>query len=53
MAVDMGYFSVPREAATEDLAERLDVSHQAVSERLRRGTKALVTATIGEPENSE
>ena len=53
MAVEMGYFSVPREASAEDLAERLDVSHQAVSERLRRGTEALVTATIGEPGNAE
>lgn len=52
-AVEMGYFSVPREASAEDLADRLDVSHQAVSERLRRATESLVRATIGELADDE
>jgi predicted DNA binding protein len=48
-AVESGYFSVPREASAEDLAEELGVSHQAVSERLRRATESLVRETIGSP----
>ncbi|RBI62165.1 hypothetical protein DMJ13_09785 [halophilic archaeon] len=46
-AVEAGYFTVPREASAEDLAEDLGVSHQAVSERLRRATESLVRETIG------
>ena len=45
-AVDRGYFSVPREATAEELAGELDISHQAVSELLRRGVENLVTATL-------
>ncbi|MFC6733434.1 MULTISPECIES: helix-turn-helix domain-containing protein [unclassified Haladaptatus] len=41
-AVEHGYFEVPRDSSLEDLAEKFDVSHQALSERLRRGMKALV-----------
>lgn len=37
-----GYFGVPRAASIEDVADELGVSHQAVSERLRRGTANLV-----------
>lgn len=37
-----GYFKIPREISLEELAEELDVSHQAASERLRRATDALV-----------
>lgn len=50
-AVEAGYFSVPREISTEELAERLDVSHQAVSERLRRGTETLIRSTLGDPDD--
>jgi len=46
-AVGMGYFSVPREAPLTELAERVGVSEQAASERLRRGIDNLVTNTIG------
>jgi predicted DNA binding protein len=45
-ATEMGYFEVPRRVELEDLAEVLGVSRQAVSERLRRATGALVRATI-------
>ncbi|WP_075938065.1 helix-turn-helix domain-containing protein [Halosegnis longus] len=43
-----GYFSVPRETTTAALAETLDISGQAVSERLRRGYARLVDATFGD-----
>lgn len=41
-AADAGYFQVPRAASIRDLAAELGVSHQSVSERLRRGTENLV-----------
>lgn len=37
-----GYFEVPRGVSLEELADDLDISHQAASERLRRATDALV-----------
>lgn len=45
-ALDRGYYSIPREVNLEELAEPLDVSHQAVSERLRRGVESLVETTL-------
>lgn len=37
-----GYYSVPRKANLEELAEQFDISHQALSERLRRGHQKLI-----------
>lgn len=45
-ATEHGYFEVPREMSATDLAEELDISHQAVSELLRRGIDNLITATL-------
>ncbi|WP_227380798.1 bacterio-opsin activator domain-containing protein [Haladaptatus halobius] len=42
LAYDAGYYQVPRNATADDLADELDISHQAVSERLRRGHGSLV-----------
>lgn len=41
-----GYFDEPRRATQADLAQRFDVSRRAVSNRLRRGTRNLVAATL-------
>lgn len=41
-ALDSGYYAVPRETTLEELATQLDVSHQALSERLRRGHRTLI-----------
>jgi len=41
-AAELGYFRVPRDASIKVVAAELDISHQAVSERLRRGTENLV-----------
>jgi len=41
-----GYFDVPRQASLDDLGERLGVSGQSASERLRRGVSKLVTNTL-------
>jgi predicted DNA binding protein len=42
MAVENGYYQIPRDFSQGDLADELGISHQALSERLRRGTEDLV-----------
>lgn len=49
-AYDRGYYDVPRRISLEDLATELDISHQALSERLRRANKVLASEQIGEPD---
>jgi predicted DNA binding protein len=46
-ALEAGYFSVPREATLETVAEALDVSPSALSTRLRRGQQNLLGNTLG------
>ena len=46
LAFERGYFDVPRRADLEDVAGELGISHQSLSERLRRGTGALVEDTL-------
>lgn len=45
-AFEAGYFDIPREANAKKLAADLDISHQAVSERLRRGYANLIKNTL-------
>lgn len=45
-AFDDGYFSVPRQATASEIAEKLDISPNALSERLRRGTANLIRTTL-------
>ena len=45
-AHELGYFDVPRQITLKELAAELDVSHQALSERLRRCHAALVSAEL-------
>lgn len=47
LAYRRGYFSIPREVTTAELADELGVSNQAVSERLRRGYARLVERGVG------
>jgi predicted DNA binding protein len=47
-ALKSGYFSIPRGASLQDVADELGVSSQATSERLRRGMKALVNTTLAD-----
>lgn len=42
-----GYFAIPRKIDLEELADQMGLSHQALSERLRRGHYALIAKTIG------
>lgn len=41
-AYEQGYFDVPRRITLSELATELDISHQALSERLRRGHNVLI-----------
>lgn len=45
-ARERGYLGVPREAELHELAEELGISHQALSERLRRARDTLVRRTL-------
>ncbi|WP_129114994.1 helix-turn-helix domain-containing protein [Halegenticoccus tardaugens] len=45
-AAESGYYDIPREATLSDVAEELEISHQALSERLRRGHGGLVKNTL-------
>lgn len=45
-AYRLGYFQVPRRASLTEVAEPFDISPQALSERLRRGTSTLVRASL-------
>jgi predicted DNA binding protein len=45
-ALEAGYYDVPRGTTLAVVAESLGVSDQAVSTRLRRGTTALLRATL-------
>lgn len=52
VANELGYFDVPRAITTRELAAELSVSHQALSERLRRATGNLVDSTLGACQDS-
>ena len=53
-AFDRGYYEIPRAVDMEGLSDELGVSHQALSERLRRAHRTLVeeaVATMGAGED--
>jgi predicted DNA binding protein len=45
-AVREGYYNIPRQVSTQELADEFGVSDQAITERLRRATIALVENTL-------
>jgi hypothetical protein len=45
-AYETGFYDVPRKTTLEELAGRLDVSHQALSESMRRGHRSLIASTL-------
>lgn len=47
IALEIGYFEVPKQGDVDDIAAELGISPQAVSQRLRRGYGNLVMNTIG------
>ncbi|RQG95372.1 helix-turn-helix domain-containing protein [Natrarchaeobius chitinivorans] len=46
MAYYGGYYDIPRSITQDDLADRLEISDSAVSQRLRRAVSELIRATI-------
>ncbi|WP_267640925.1 helix-turn-helix domain-containing protein [Haloarchaeobius amylolyticus] len=45
-ATRQGYYDIPQEKTLEELADELGVSHQALSEQLRRGNRSLIEDTL-------
>lgn len=52
-AVEAGYYSIPRQISANELAGEFGVTDQAVTERLRRGIRNLVSSTLLLPEHGE
>ncbi|MFB6091846.1 MAG: helix-turn-helix domain-containing protein [Haloquadratum sp.] len=48
LAFAEGYFSEPRDISLNEVADRMGLSSTAMSGRLRRGMRNLISATIGE-----
>lgn len=46
MAVERGYFSVPRETKLDEIADELDITPQAASERVRRGAETVLRKAL-------
>ena len=46
VAVEEGYFAIPRETTMQGVADRLGISSQAASERLRRGVVQFVESAL-------
>jgi predicted DNA binding protein len=53
LAIEKGYFSIPRDTTLSGLADELGVSDQATSERIRRGIETLLTRRLETPEVAE
>ncbi|WP_226021374.1 helix-turn-helix domain-containing protein [Halomicrobium salinisoli] len=51
--LESGFYDIPRETTLQELAEEFDVSHQALSERIRRAHKTIIENAVStdlEPE---
>jgi predicted DNA binding protein len=46
LALERGYFEIPRETTLEEIAKELEISTQALSTRLRRGITNLIGNTV-------
>lgn len=46
LAVERGYYDIPRQCTTAELADELDISAQAVTERLRRAVANITEHTL-------
>ncbi|WP_247728867.1 helix-turn-helix domain-containing protein [Halovivax limisalsi] len=52
-ALEHGYYEIPRTVDMEELATHLEISHQALSERLRRAHRRLVTEALDADDDGE
>ncbi|MFC6732874.1 helix-turn-helix domain-containing protein [Haladaptatus sp. DYSN1] len=48
LALEHGYFDVPRAATLSEIANTLGISQQAASERVRRGVKSVLSSVLEE-----
>lgn len=48
LALEAGYFATPRETSMAALADELEISQQAFSERVRRGTEKVLANALEE-----
>jgi len=48
-AWEQGYFEIPRDISSDELAEELGIAHQTLSELLRRGINKLVKSQLVTP----
>jgi len=46
MAVEKGYFSVPRETKLGEIADVVGITQQAASERVRRGAETVLRKSL-------
>ncbi len=46
LAIDRGYFETPREVTLDDLAADLEISQQALSDRIRRGVQQVLVDSL-------
>jgi predicted DNA binding protein len=46
VALELGYFAIPRNAHQKDIAQRVGVSEQAVQERLARAHRTLAKQAV-------
>ena len=46
LAVENGYFAVPRETKLDEIAEAVGITRQAASERVRRGTETVLRRAL-------
>lgn len=46
LALEWGFFATPSEASLNDLAKELDISKQAVSDRIRRGNEQVLRKSL-------
>lgn len=45
-AAEHGYYDIPRRISAEELADEIGISHQAVSERLRRAHRDVIQSLV-------
>lgn len=53
VALERGYFATPSEVSLQELAVEFDISHQALSSRIRRGLEVLLSDTLLGPCSEE
>lgn len=46
LALESGYFATPRQTSTQVLADEFDISQQAMSDRIRRGTEKVLRSVL-------